>query len=199
LTKERPDVKIYLDISIYSLIYHPVIRRKTMSHERMFRGDRVWRQVRRGSSFQKGDLKYILLDLIKDRPRHGYDIIRELEEQSYGFYKPSPGVIYPTLQMLEEMGYAASTEQEGKKVYSVTKEGLAFLSKKKDIANGVRSQIKHRWSFKNIGRMALVMKEYHELEHLLGQGFRSLDAEKTERIRAVLSRAYDDIEAVLRE
>jgi DNA-binding PadR family transcriptional regulator len=170
-----------------------------MFSERSFRGDRFFRGSRRGSSFRKGDLKYILLDLIKDRPRHGYDIIRELEDQSYGFYKPSPGVIYPTLQMLEEMGYASSTEQEGKKIYSITEEGIAFLSKKKDIADGVRSQIKHKWSFKNIGRMALVMKEYHSLESLLGQGFRSLDADKTDRIRKILSQAYQDIESVLQE
>jgi DNA-binding PadR family transcriptional regulator len=168
-----------------------------MFRDRMFRGERFFRSSRRGSSFQKGDLKYILLDLIKDKPRHGYDIIRELEEQSYGFYKPSPGVIYPTLQMLEEMGYTSATEQEGKKVYSITEEGLKFLAKKKDVANGVRSQIKHRWSFKNIGRMAMVMKEYHALEHLLGQGFRSLDADKADRIREILSQAYHDIESVL--
>ena len=161
--------------------------------------ERFFRSPRRGSSFQKGDLKYILLDLIKDKPRHGYDIIRELEEQSYGFYKPSPGVIYPTLQMLEEMGYTSSAEQEGKKTYSITKEGLAFLLKKKDIANGVRSQIKHRWSFKNIGRMAMVMKEYHALEHLLGGGFRTLDADRTERIRQVLISTYQEIEAILEE
>lgn len=170
-----------------------------MFRDHMFNGERFFRSSRRGSSFQKGDLKYILLDLIKAKPRHGYDIIRELEEQSYGFYKPSPGVIYPTLQMLDEMGYTSSTEEGGKRVYAITEEGLAFLAKKKDIADGVRSQIKHRWSFKNIGRMALVMKEYHALENLLGQGFRSLNAEKTERIREILSQAYHDIESVLQE
>jgi DNA-binding PadR family transcriptional regulator len=170
-----------------------------MFHDRIFKGDRFFRSSRRESSFQKGDLKYILLDLIKDKPRHGYEIIRELEEQSHGFYKPSPGVVYPTLQMLEEMGYTSSTEEEGKKIYSISKEGLEFLAKKKDIANGVRSQIKHKWSFKNIGRMAQVMKEYHELEHLLGRGFRSLDADRTERIRQVLISAYQEIETILEE
>ncbi len=168
-----------------------------MFRDRMFNGERFFRGGRRGSSFQKGDLKYIILDLIKDKPRHGYEIIRELEEQSYGLYKPSPGVIYPTLQMLEEMGYTSAAEQEGKKVYSITEEGRQFLTRQKDIADGVRSQMKHRWSFKNIGRMAMVMKEYHALEHLLGSGFRSLDAEKAQRIREVLTRAYDDIESIL--
>jgi DNA-binding PadR family transcriptional regulator len=170
-----------------------------MFRDRMFNGERFFRGSRRGTSFQKGDLKYIILDLIKDKPRHGYDIIRELEEQSYGLYKPSPGVIYPTLQMLEEMGYASSAEQEGKKVYSVTEEGLKFLEKQSNIANGVRSQMKRKWSFKNIGKMVMVMKEYHALENLLSRCFRSLDADKAEQIRWILSRAYQEIESVLQE
>jgi DNA-binding PadR family transcriptional regulator len=136
---------------------------------------------------------------LKDKPRHGYDIIRELEEQSYGFYKPSPGVIYPTLQMLEEMGYASSNEQEGKRVYSITEEGLKFLENQSNIADDVRRQMKHKWSFKNIGRMAMIMREYHALEDLLGRGFRSLDADKVEQIRQILSRAYQEIESVLQE
>jgi len=165
----------------------------------MFNEDRFFRGGRRASSFQKGDLKYIILDLIKDKPRHGYDIISELEEQSYGLYKPSPGVIYPTLQMLDEMGYATASEQEGKKVYTITEEGQQFLTRQKDVADGVRSQMKSKWSFKNIGRMAMVMKEYHALEHLLGRGFRTLDSDKAERICDVLNKAYSAIESIMNE
>ena len=170
-----------------------MFRERKFDEERFFRGSRRW------ASFQKGDLKYVILDLLKDRPRHGYDIIRELEEQSYGFYKPSPGVIYPTLQMLEEMGYASSTEQEGKKVYSITEEGLKFLTDQSNIADDVRRKIKHKWSFKSIGKMVMVMKKYHALEHLLGDGFRSMDTDKAERINQILSQAYQDIESVLQE
>jgi len=166
---------------------------------RMFDEERFFRGSRRWASFQKGDLKYVILDLLKDKPRHGYDIIRELEEQSYGFYKPSPGVIYPTLQMLEEMGYASSNEQEGKKVYSITEEGLKFLENQSNIADGVRRQMKHKWSFKGIGKMVMVMKEYHALEHLLSQGFRIQDADKAEQIRQILSQTYQEIESVLQE
>jgi len=170
-----------------------------MFRDRMFHEERFFRSSRRGTSFHKGDLKYVILDLLKDKPRHGYDIIRELEELSYGFYKPSPGVIYPTLQMLEEMGYASSTEQEGKKVYSITKEGLKFLENQSNIADGVRRQMKHKWSFKNIGRMIMVMREYHALEDLLGNSFRRLNADKAEQIRQILSQAYQAIESVLQE
>ena len=59
--------------------------------------------------------------------------------------------------------------------------------------------MKHKWSFKNIGRMAMIMKEYHELEELLDSGFRGLDADKAEQIRQILSQAYQEIESVLRE
>jgi len=141
----------------------------------------------------------VILDLLKDKPRHGYDIIRELEELSYGFYKPSPGVIYPTLQMLEEMGYASSTEQEGKRVYSITEEGRKFMENQSDIADDVRRQMKHKWGFKSIGRMIMVMKEFHALEDLLGNSFRRLDADKAEQIRQILSQAYQAIESVLQE
>jgi len=170
-----------------------------MFRDRDYHRERFFRGSRRESSFQKGDLKYVILELIKDRPRHGYDIIRELEEQSYGTYKPSPGVIYPTLQMLEEMGYASSDEQEGKKVYTITEEGTQFLAKKKNHTNGVKSQIKRKWSFKNIGKMVMVMKEYHALENLLSRGVRGQDADKMQRIRDILIQTYNDIESILEE
>ena len=170
-----------------------------MFRDRMFHRERFSRNSRRETPFQKGDLKYIILDLIHEKPRHGYDIIRELEEQSYGIYKPSPGVIYPTLQMLEEMGYADSTEQEGKKIYSITEEGLKFLEKQSDIASGVKRQMEKRWGLKNIRKMVMVMKEYHELENLLSRTIRSLDADKAERVRQILSRAYRAIDSVLEE
>jgi len=168
-----------------------------MFRDRIFDEERFCRSSRRWASFQKGDLKYVILELLKDKPRHGYDIIRELEERSYGFYKPSPGVIYPTLQMLEEMGYASSAEQEGKKVYSITEEGLNFLTAQSNIADDVRRKIKHKWSFKSIGKMVMVMKTYHALENLLNEGFRSMDTDKAEQINQILSQAYKDIESVL--
>ena len=101
--------------------------------------------------------------------------------------------------MLEEMGYASSTEQEGKRVYSITEEGRKFLENQSNIADDVRRQMKHKWAFKNIGRMVRVMAEYHALEDLLGGSFRRLDADKAELICGILSRAYHEIESVLQE
>ena len=93
--------------------------------------------------FSRGDLKYVVLSLIKDKPRYGYEVIKALEDKSHGFYAPSPGVVYPTLQMLEEMGYASSTERDGKKVYTITEEGSKFLAKNIDLADEVHKQMMH--------------------------------------------------------
>jgi DNA-binding PadR family transcriptional regulator len=70
--------------------------------------------------FEKGDLKYIILNHVKDKPSHGYEIIRAMEDSFHGFYTPSAGSVYPTLQMLEDMGYVKSSERDGKKVYTIT-------------------------------------------------------------------------------
>jgi DNA-binding PadR family transcriptional regulator len=94
-----------------------------------------WRGPR-GSYYGRGNVKFAILDLLKEKPRHGYDIIREMEERSGGAYSPSPGVIYPTLQALEDQDFVKSVEQDGKKVYSITEGGLAYLQGQKEARRG---------------------------------------------------------------
>ncbi len=77
--------------------------------------------------FERGYLKYALLELLKERPKHGYEMMKELEERMGGFYAPSAGAIYPTLQLLEDRGWVTSEALEGKKVYRITAEGAKAL------------------------------------------------------------------------
>lgn len=77
--------------------------------------------------FGRGDVKFALLELLRERPMHGYEMMKALEEKSGGFYTPSAGTIYPTLQMLEDRNLVTAQEAEGKKVYSITDAGRAFL------------------------------------------------------------------------
>ena len=79
----------------------------------------------RGGIFGRGDLKFMVLRVLADRPMHGYDVMRALETESKGCYKASPGSVYPTLQMLEDEGYLVSKKEGGKKVYSVTSKASA--------------------------------------------------------------------------
>ena len=80
--------------------------------------------------FERGDMKFALLALLQERPMHGYEMIKVLEEKSGGFYTPSAGSIYPTLQLLEDRGLVTVNEVEGKKVYSITDGGRAFLAER---------------------------------------------------------------------
>ena len=88
---------------------------------------------RRGRVFDSGELRLVLLKLIAEAPRHGYDLIREIEERTGGAYAPSPGVIYPTLTLLEDMGLIDETKSEGaKKQFAITDAGTAELEAKAD-------------------------------------------------------------------
>lgn len=82
---------------------------------------------RMGRMVGDGDLRLIVLSLLEKQPRHGYDVIKAVEELTSGSYSPSPGVVYPTLTFLEEAGHAASATEGNKKVYSITAAGAAHL------------------------------------------------------------------------
>jgi DNA-binding PadR family transcriptional regulator len=85
-----------------------------------------------GPRAERGGVKYLVLDAVADAPRHGYEIMQVIEERSKGAYRPSPGVIYPTLQMLEEMGFLSVTEKDGRKTYGITEEGRRELEQNRD-------------------------------------------------------------------
>jgi DNA-binding PadR family transcriptional regulator len=92
--------------------------------------------------FEQGDLKYVILQLLEEKPRHGYEVIKELEERFGGMYSPSAGTVYPTLTLLEDMGYASvSLEEGGKKIYSITPEGKAYLEQNKSAVDDIFERI----------------------------------------------------------
>lgn len=97
--------------------------------------------LRAGRMFGDGDLKLVVLYLMAEAPRHGYDIIKALEERSSGFYSPSPGVIYPTLTFLEEAGFAVSAPEGVKKVFSITEAGSSHLAENRDMVERALEQL----------------------------------------------------------
>jgi len=152
--------------------------------------------------FHRGDFKYLILDLLKTKPRYGYEVIRELEERFHGFYSPSPGVVYPTLQYLEDTGHVTSREQDGKKVYTITQEGLKFLEDRSQTVNDIRSHVRRGWgpwSAELRDQFRDVMHEIRDLGRLIGQRSRRIDSEKIRRIGAILKNASEEIEKILRE
>jgi DNA-binding PadR family transcriptional regulator len=101
------------------------------------RGGRGWggNAFRVGKMLADGDLRIVVLALLANGPRHGYDIIKAIEEKSSGIYVPSPGVVYPTLTYLEEVGYASASADGNKKVFAITESGRAHLEENRDLAD----------------------------------------------------------------
>ncbi len=102
----------------------------TLGHGRGLRGGGDGGGRRR--VFDPGELKLVLLKLIEENPRHGYDLIRDIEERTGGAYAPSPGVIYPTLTLLDDMGLIEATAEGNKKQFAITDAGRAELISRAD-------------------------------------------------------------------
>jgi DNA-binding PadR family transcriptional regulator len=125
----------------------------------MCAGGRGWRHRRRGFGFggrhgmgggdmiragrmlATGDLRLIALALIAEQPRHGYEIIKVLEDKTEGWYSPSPGTVYPTLTFLEEAGYVTAQSEGAKKLYTITDEGRAYLDENRDFVDAVLERL----------------------------------------------------------
>jgi DNA-binding PadR family transcriptional regulator len=151
--------------------------------------------------FGRGDLKVVILELLKDQPRHGYDIIRALEDRMRGHYRPSPGSVYPTLQMLEDLGYVTSAPQEGKKIYTITDEGRRYLDEQQSTVDDIRSRIASAWDAAQRPEIADLMNEVQQLAAaLFRHGTRSFqDAERLKKLREIVARARAEVEALDRD
>jgi DNA-binding PadR family transcriptional regulator len=96
---------------------------------------------RAGRMLAQGDLRLIALALIAEQPRHGYEIIKVLEEKTADWYSPSPGIVYPTLTYLEEVGYVTAQTEGAKKLYTITEEGRAHLEENRDFVDAVLARL----------------------------------------------------------
>ena len=152
---------------------------------------------RPGRIFEQGDLKYVILQLLHEKPRHGYEIIKELEDRFGGAYSPSPGTVYPTLTMLEDLGYAkVAPDAGGRKVYEITPEGSAYLAEHSTTVENIFERIARfvegvldtpmmevNHAFRRVGRAAY------------GQASKNVnDKARLQKIREVLERAAADLE-----
>jgi DNA-binding PadR family transcriptional regulator len=109
---------------------------------RHHRGDHPHQRGRRGRFLDQGDLRLIILSLIAEAPRHGYEIIKLVEDRTGGAYSPSPGVVYPTLTLLEDTGLAAVRATEGaRKLYTITPDGQAQLDANRAALDALAARI----------------------------------------------------------
>jgi len=147
--------------------------------------------------FDASELQLVLLKLLSDQPRHGYDLIRAIEELTGGAYSPSPGVVYPTLTLLSEMGHIREDQSEGsRKTYAVTPDGQAFLDARKTEVAALMARLaemaSERARFDNVPVRRAMMNLRAVLMHRLGE--ETLKPETLHAVTAIIDDAAQRIE-----
>ena len=150
------------------------------------------RGMRAGRMLASGDLQLIILALLSEKPRHGYEIIKAIEERLSGGYAPSPGVVYPTLTLLEEESYATvSSAEGGKKLYTVTDLGSEFLKTNQATIQAIFGRMEQAGKAFGRGRSPQIMRALMNLKFALkmraGQG--NLSPEQTRKITEAIDAA----------
>jgi DNA-binding PadR family transcriptional regulator len=164
---------------------------------RHFGHHRGGRDRRSGRIFDHGELRYLVLHLIAERPRYGYELIKAIEDQFGGMYSPSPGVIYPTLTLLEELGHLRPETAEGpRKLYSITEEGTAFLAANRTLVDAILGRMAEASRAYAGGPAPEIRRALHNLQEALsirlGKG--PLDAAQVHAITDALDRVAGEIE-----
>ncbi len=154
-----------------------------------------WEGRRRGGRMRRGDIRTAVLAILVEEPGHGYDVIQRLEEKTSGAWRPSPGSVYPTLQLLEDEGLTRSVERDGKRVYEITDTGREEATRRIDEAGGTPWEIAGRndtgaGDFRNTLRQLLVAAK---------QVSSSGNQHQVERMLEILNRARKEIYTMLAE
>jgi DNA-binding PadR family transcriptional regulator len=150
-------------------------------------GDMGGRAFGMGRKLGSVDLQLLILGLLAEKPRHGYEIIKALEERSKGFYVPSPGMVYPALTYLEEIGNATVEVEGSRKLYHITEAGKEHLDNNRDTVNALFAQ------FGRVGERAERVRRAMRAEET-GEGS---DAEHERRGSRELQRARRDLKLAL--
>jgi len=151
---------------------------------------------RRTQMFVSGEVKFVILRLLKEKPRHGYEVIKGLEEKLGGYYTPSAGTVYPTLQLLEDEGYIKAEDSDGKKVYHVTPEGERYLEENRGLLDDILDRVRETVRDFTGGGIGELQGAF---VHLAGVTFkrawrRGPEDPALKRVAEILRKAADEIE-----
>src|ERR1700735_2065151 len=162
--------------------------------------------MRAGRMLAQGDLRLIALALIAQEPRHGYEIIKLVEEKTAEWYSPSPGIVYPTLTYLEEAGYVTASAEGSKKLYTITDEGRAYLAANRELVDVVLARLAavgervSRWQRDTRGERSdrrdlppLTQAALDHLRETIGKRLKG-DAEAEAHLVEILARAAADMQ-----
>jgi DNA-binding PadR family transcriptional regulator len=149
--------------------------------------------------FGAGDLRYVILQQIAEKPSHGYEIIKAIEDKTEGAYAPSPGVVYPTLTLLEELGYiAAGANDANRRLYKITAVGRKYLTENKAVVDEVSARLSATASARSQLEAPQIIRAMHNLKMALRLkvGDTALSVAQVQAIAAALDAAAASIERI---
>ncbi len=146
--------------------------------------------------FGAGDLRYVILQLIAEKPSHGYEIIKSIQERLGGRYAPSPGVVYPMLTMLEEMGHVTVVPEGPRKLYTITEEGSKSLAENKAVVDAIFARMDRTRSEQIQERAPQIERAIANLKMALTMKGGPLTTEQIHTITDAIDAAAKQIERV---
>jgi DNA-binding PadR family transcriptional regulator len=144
----------------------------------------------------------VILGIVHEHPRHGYDIIREMEEKFHGFYVPSAGSVYPILQLLEDQGLVTSNQENGRKVYVITTEGKKELEENSENISHIEGRMHHRFGGEHGERLHGLLNEAQQTMHFIlskANGEMLKDSEMMKKLRIAFANFRSEVEKILSE
>ncbi len=150
----------------------------------------------RRQMFESGEIKFVILRILKEKPRHGYEVIKALEEGMGGCYTPSAGTVYPTLQLLEDQGHIRAVDAEGKKIYEVTAAGEKYLEEHKDVLEEIVDRVRETVRDFTGGAIGELQGEFARLakDTFRHAWRRGPNDPAVRRVVEILKQAADDVE-----
>ncbi len=148
---------------------------------------------------RRGEARYVLLDALRDSPKHGYEIIKYLEERSAGEYTPSPGTVYPTMQFLEDLGQVRSDQSAERRIYTLTEAGQAELEARAGDLNAFWTRFgTSATAAASQPEIGFLREELDNLARTIWNGLRGLDdAEKVRSVRAAVERCRSEVREII--
>jgi len=151
---------------------------------------------------ERGTLRFIIMDVLKDSPKHGYEIIKQLEERTHGAYSPSPGTLYPTLQLLEDQGIVHSDQESDRRVYNLTEAGRAELDRNAGLVASFWSRFEERQpSRPDMYELKFAADAMKDLLRTLAIGLRTgafmNNPETVRKVRQALERCQNEIREII--
>src|SRR5215469_389015 len=143
--------------------------------------------------FGAGDLRYVILQLISEKPSHGYEIIKSIEERLGGTYAPSPGVVYPMLTMLEEMGHASVVQEGSRKLYAITEEGKKALAENQAMVDALFARMDHTRNEYARQRPLQIERAVENLRMTLRMKLGSLTTEQINQVTDIIDAAAKQV------